>query len=195
MPWGGLKRTRGGERLEKDRRFGHLDHLLERHEPFPAVVMDRHWNLLRTNRGAARFFASLIDLGKVAEPANILRLMFDPDGLRDAVEDWESVARSLVERVYREAVGGVPDETTLQLLDEILAYPGVPRRLRSPDLTTPSSPFVPVGFRSGDRRIRFFSVVTTLGTPQDITLQEIRIESFFPADEETKEHVGALAAD
>lgn len=171
-----------------------LDHILKRQEPFPAVVMDRHWNLVRTNRGAERLFGLFLDLGAAAGPANVLRLMFDPAGLRPFVADWATVAESLVRRAYREAVGGVPDETTAKLLDEVLAFPGVPGRWRTPDLTAPSVPFVPVELVKGPRRFRFFSAVTTLGTPQDITLQELRIESFFPADVATERQVERLAA-
>lgn len=172
-----------------------LDAILERQEPYPAVVMDRHWNLVRTNRGAERFFGRLLgsDGTDASEPANVLRLMFDPDGLRPAVVNWPEVARGLLGRVQREAVGGVPDAETDRLLEEILAYPGVPRRWHRPDLGTPVVPFVPVAFRHGGRDYRYFSAVTTLGTPQDVTLQELRIETFFPADEVTERNARRLA--
>lgn len=169
-----------------------LDHILARHEPFPAVVMDRHWNLVRTNRGAERFFGLFLDLGGGDGPANVLRLMFDPAGLRPFVTNWAAIAESLVRRAHREAVGGVPDEATARLIDEVLAFPGVPERWRTPDLTAPSVPFVPVEFVRGSLRFCFFSAVTTLGTPQDITLQELRIETFFPADSATERQVERL---
>jgi hypothetical protein len=116
---------------------------------------------------------------------NVLRLMFHPDGLRPFVENWEIVAQALVRRVHREAVGGALDAAGRQILSEVLAYPGVPAGWRSPDLGTPVVPVVPVSFRHGERTFHFFSAVTVLGTPQDITLQELRIECFFPLDAAT----------
>lgn len=166
-----------------------LDLILDHHEPFPAVVMDRYWNLLRGNGGAVRLFSTFVDLESVAQPANVLRLMFDPEGVRPFVANWEAVAQTLIQRAHREAVGGVPDDATRLLIEEILSYPGVPRRWRVPDLAAPVVPFVPVRFSTEEGPLAFFSAVTTLGTPQDITLQEIRLESFFPADEATAERM------
>jgi transcriptional regulator with XRE-family HTH domain len=172
-----------------------LDSLLRQQEPYPAVVMDRHWNLVATNEAARRFFGLLVGTSAQPEPANVMRLMLHPDGARPYVANWEEVAEALVQRVHREAVGGVPDEETRQLLDEVLSYPGMPRRWRTPDLTSVPTPFLAVQFRKGDLALSFFSVVTTLGTPRDITLQELRIESFFPADEATEAYARHLAAE
>jgi hypothetical protein len=101
------------------------------------------------------------------------------------VENWEAAADALVQRVHREAVGGLPDPATAALLQEALAYPGVPAQWRSPDFARTPLPVVPIEFRKGGRALSYFSTVTTLGTPQDAMLQEIRVESFFPADETT----------
>ena len=108
--------------------------------------------------------------------------MFHPDGLRPFVENWEAVAQALVRRAHREAIGGTLDDAGRQLLSEVLPYPGVPKRLRTPDLGTPLVPVVPVSFRHRGHAFNFFSAVTVLGTPQDITLQELRVECFFPLD-------------
>jgi transcriptional regulator with XRE-family HTH domain len=158
-----------------------LDAILRQQEPFPAVVMNRHWDILDTNGAAKRFFGFL--LGERAHgPANVLRLLFDPQLVRPFVSNWDAVAESLVQRVHREAVGGVPDAITTELLREILSYPGVPRRLARPNLAQPLLPVLPVRFRKDGQEFDFFSTVTTLGTPQDVTLQEVRIECFFPAN-------------
>ena len=162
-----------------------LDAILRQQEPFPAVVMNRRWDIVRTNDAAARFFARM--LGPRDDAAsNVLRLMFDPELLRPRVRNWEDVAEALVKRVRREAIGGPNDATARALLDEILGYPGVPQRLRELDLGAPLLPIVPVVFASDGATYRFFSTITTFGTPQDVTLQELRIESFFPADAETE---------
>jgi transcriptional regulator with XRE-family HTH domain len=160
-----------------------LESILRQQEPHPAVVMDRHWNILSTNTGAVKLFSRLIDLSAVPQPANVLRLMFDPAGLRPFVVNWEDVARSLLVRVGREAVCGAPDVALRALLDELVSYPGVPARPSLSTAATSLLPIVPVRFRKGAFEADYFSTVTTLGTPQDVTLQEIRIECFFPADE------------
>jgi transcriptional regulator with XRE-family HTH domain len=171
-----------------------IDALLRQHEPFPAVVLNRRWDIVQTNAAAARFFAMLLEGRTPHGAGNVLRLMFHPDGLRPLVGNWEAVARALVLRVHREAVGGSLDEAGRSLLAEVLAYPDVPARLRAPDLEAPLLPVVPVAFRHRGRTFDFFSAVTVLGTPQDITLQELRIESFFPLDAATDAAARSLAA-
>jgi hypothetical protein len=105
------------------------------------------------------------------------------------------VAEALVQRIHREALGGVPDEGIAALLEEILSQPGVPRRWSAPDLLSAlPAPFLAVQFRKGELAMDYFSTVTTLGTPLDVTLQEIRIECFFPADDRTAAAARALAA-
>jgi transcriptional regulator with XRE-family HTH domain len=174
-----------------------LDAILTQQEPYPAVVMDRGWDLRRTNRGADRIFGFLRagQDGSPPGPANVLRLMFHPDGVRRHVTNWPDVAEALIRRVHREAVGGDTDQQARRILDEVLAYPGVPASLAALDLTTPLLPVVPVSFGRGGRRFDYFSTVTTLGTPQDVTLQELRIECFHPADDATRTEAHRLAAE
>jgi transcriptional regulator with XRE-family HTH domain len=172
-----------------------IQSILNQQEPYPAVVMNRQWDIVETNRAATGFFGMLLDDRTPPDPGNVLRLMFHPEGLRPCVQDWETVAQALVRRVHREAIGGALDDAGRQLLAEILAYPGVPARWSSPDLdlAAPMVPVVPVSFRHDDRVFHYFSAVTVLGTPQDITLQELRIECFFPLDAATAAAARALA--
>jgi len=171
-----------------------IERMLATHEPFPAVVMDRHWNVLTTNSAADAFFGWLLDERDLEGPANVIRLMFDPEGLRPFVANWEETAEALIQRVHREAVGGVPDPNTLALLDAALAYPGIPSQWLSPDFRTTPSPIVPVEFEKDGLALSYFSTITTLGTAQDAMLQEIRLESFFPADEATAAHAWSATA-
>jgi transcriptional regulator with XRE-family HTH domain len=171
-----------------------LDAILAKQEPYPAVVMNRHWDIVATNAAAAVFFGFLRDHRPVTNP-NVVRMMFDPNELRPHVSNWEAVGESLVRRVYREAVGGVPDEATNALLTEVLAYPGVPAKWARSDPDVPIVPLIPVAFSKGGRNVTFFSAITTLGTPQDVTLQELRVECFFPMDDETDRHMRALIAE
>ncbi|MBL8956328.1 MAG: helix-turn-helix transcriptional regulator [Myxococcaceae bacterium] len=149
-----------------------LDAILKQQEPHPAVAMNRRWDIVRTNRAAAKFFGLLLD-GREGPP-NVLTLMFDPKWVRPFVVKWEAVAVSLLHRVHREAVGGVVDEA---LLTRLYQYPGVPR---TETLGPSTLPVVPVSFEKNGRRWDYFSTVTTLGTAQDVTAQELRIECFFP---------------
>jgi transcriptional regulator with XRE-family HTH domain len=165
-----------------------LEAILTQHRPFPAVVLDRGWNIVRSNDAAAAFFGSLLDGSAVAAlgPRNVLRLIFHPDGLRPRIANWETVAEALIQRVHREAVGNAVTDDVRALVAEVLAYPGVPARWARPDLTTALLPIIPIVFERDGRRFSYFSMVTTLGTPIDVTAQELRIECFFPVDDETR---------
>jgi transcriptional regulator with XRE-family HTH domain len=101
-----------------------LERILRQHEPFPALVMDRYWNVLMTNQSAPRFFNCFIDMSQRKGPRNMLHLVFDPDGMRPFVEHWGEVASSLLHRVRTEATGRVIDEKTRELVAALLAYPG-----------------------------------------------------------------------
>jgi len=171
-----------------------LNRMLRQHEPFPAMVMDRYWNVLLTNEAAPRFFGGFIDLAARLQPRNLLHLMFDPAAMRPFIANWDDVAAGLLERVRREAVGRVADEKTKELLAALLAYPGtkVGRRVaRAED----SMPVVPVSFVRNDRVLNYFSMVTTVGTPQTIAAQELRVECMFPADDATERHHYVLMGD
>ncbi|CAG9203190.1 Helix-turn-helix domain-containing protein [Paraburkholderia sabiae] len=175
-----------------------LERVVRQHEPFPAIVMDRHWNVLMTNDAAPRFFGHFVDMAAREGPRNMLHLMFDPQGMRPFVADWDNVARSLLQRVHRESVGHVVDGTTQHLLDELLAYPDVPRDWKTHQITSsaPSMPVIPLNFVSEGAVLRYFSMVTTVGAPQNVAAQELRLESMFPADDETEaRHMQLLAVD
>jgi transcriptional regulator with XRE-family HTH domain len=165
-----------------------LERVVRQHEPFPALVMDRHWNVLMANEAAPRLFNHFIDMTARTGPRNMLHLIFDPQGMRPFVADWDDVARSLLQRVYRESVGRVIDDGTRHLIDELLAYPGVPRdwKTHHGSAAAPGMPVIPIGFVSEGVVLRYFSMVTTVGTPQNVAAQELRLESMFPADDATE---------
>ena len=114
-----------------------IDRMLQQHEPHPALVLDRYWNVMRTNQAAPRFFGSFVDLEARPKPRNLLDLMLDPAGMRPFVEEWESVAAGLLQRVRREAVGQVVDARLAELLQRLHTYPGV-AQLKPP--LAPQSP-------------------------------------------------------
>jgi transcriptional regulator with XRE-family HTH domain len=165
-----------------------LDRMLAQHEPFPALIMDGQWTVLKVNQATRRFFGSLIDLAAFPPPRNILRLMFDPSALRPFIADWETVAMAFIQRVHREAIGRHLDGQSQALLESLLTYPGVDPAWRTPRAITLAepSPVIPVGFIRNGQVLRYFSLVTTVGTPHAAAAQELRLESMFPADEATE---------
>ena len=168
-----------------------LNRMLRQHEPYPAIVMDRYWNVLQTNTAAPRFFNSFVDLSARPHPRNLLHLMFDPAGMRPFVANWEEVARTLIQRVYRESVGRVIDEKSHDLISALLAYPGTKPEWRTPRVqrgpSAPSDlPVIPIRFMKDGETLSYFSMLTTLATPQSIATQELRIESMFPVDGATE---------
>jgi transcriptional regulator with XRE-family HTH domain len=162
-----------------------LKRMLRQHEPFPAIVMDRHWNVLMTNDASPRFFGCFIDMDARPQPRNLLHLMFDPEGMRPFIANWKSTARSLLARVHREALGRVIDAGTRSLLDELSKYPDVAPEWRTPS-TEDVLPMIPLSFRKGGVTLNYFSMITTVGAPQTVAAEEMRLESMFPADEFTE---------
>jgi hypothetical protein len=163
-----------------------IDRMMRQHEPFPALLMDQHWTVLRTNRSAPEFFGRFIDLASREQPRNMLHLMFDPNGMRPFIANWDEVAASLLLRVRRESVGGVADAQTRALIAELLAYPDTARA--KPDVVASATllPVIPMTFRKDGRLLSYFSMLTVVGTPQTANAQELRLESMFPANEETE---------
>ena len=162
-----------------------LGSMLSKHEPFPAVVMDRAWNVLQANDGAQRLFGELLAPEPLPEPANVLDLMIEPGAVRDAVLNWEAVVLELLERCRREAVGGVIDPPTAERLERFRSRRDVASLIDHAAAAKPTLPVIDVAFAFGGDRLSFFSVVSTIGTPIDVTAQELRVEAFFPGNAET----------
>lgn len=179
--------------LEQARRA--LDFMLRQQEPYPAIVVDRSWNLLKANNGAVKLVEAFADPAAADEwGGNAMRLMFHPRGFRPWITNWDAMAAALIQWLHRDVLSGLGGAETRRLLEELLSYPGVPPRWRTLDLDVSTAPFLAIDFRKGDLQLRFFSTLTSLGTPHDITLQELRVEAFFPADEETELAAKTLTA-
>jgi transcriptional regulator with XRE-family HTH domain len=171
-----------------------LDFILRQQEPYPAIVVDRHWNILKANNATARLVEQFLDPSATAELGlNAMRLMFHPRGFRPHIVNWEAMAAALIQWLHRDVLSGLGDAGIQDLVKELLSYPGVPDRWRMLDLDISTAPFLPIEFRKGELELRFFSTLTTLGTPHDVTLQELRVEAFFPADERTEDTARRLA--
>ncbi|HYS52183.1 MAG TPA: helix-turn-helix transcriptional regulator [Thermoanaerobaculia bacterium] len=165
-----------------------LDFMLRQHEPYPAIVVDRRWTILKANGGAVRLVEAFADASAASEwGGNAMRLMFHPRGFRPHIVNWEAMAAALIQWLHRDVLSGLGGAETRSLLDELLSYPDVPQRWRTLDLDVSTAPFLAIEFRKGDLHLQFFSTLTSLGTPHDITLQELRVEAFFAADPATEE--------
>lgn len=161
-----------------------LDYILAQQEPYPAVVVDRHWNLLRANAGAARLMEFLV--GPIAQgtAVNLADALVAPDVLRPYLTNWAQVVRHFIRSVEADARADGLAETAA-LLDRLMAYLGVRLALNQPSEGADRGPVLAMHFQKQGTPLSLFTTIATLGTPQDITLQELRIESFFPMDEAT----------
>ncbi len=161
-----------------------LDFMLTQQEPFPAVVVDRHWNLLQSNSGAIRLVEFLVGPLPPDATINLADALVAPDVLRPHLVNWIEVVGYFIRSVEADAVADGTAETAA-LLKRLLAHEGVHAAVNSPPVDLAIAPVLPMHFRKGTTDLRLFTTIATLGIPQDITLQELRIESFFPMDEAT----------
>lgn len=169
-----------------------VDLLMTQLEPNPVLVLDRHWNTLQMNAGARRFLG-LFPGCDAGSPHNGVRLVFQPGGLRPFIENWDVVAAAIMRRVHRDSAANASDDVLRQFRDELLSYPGIPSRWRMLDLEMTPSAFLTINYRWKGTILRLFSTLTTFGTPLDVGLHELRVETFFPADEATRIALNRLA--
>ena len=118
--------------------------------------------------------------------ANVLRLVIEPGPVRDGIRNWAAVVPALLERARREAVSGVLDRDTAELVAALRDRSDVAEVIAAPDTSASDVPVIDLRFAVADAELSFFSVISTIGTPIDITAQELRVEAFFPADDATR---------
>jgi transcriptional regulator with XRE-family HTH domain len=167
-----------------------IELILGQQEPYPAFVLDRYWNIRMANKAAERCTRFLLD----AEPdeGNMLHLILNPDGLRPLMPNWEETAGDLIRHLHHQIAAAPADERAKELLAEVLEYPDIPSHWRTREIGTSPTPLLMTVFHKGDVDLRFFSTITTFGTPHDVTLEELRIECSFPSDEATATTCRAL---
>ncbi|MDR3419223.1 MAG: helix-turn-helix transcriptional regulator [Nevskia sp.] len=173
-----------------------LERLLAHHEPFPALVMDRGWNIVMTNRALDRLTAVLGDPDALWRkvcgdgPRNMLKLTFHPQGLRPLISNMTEVGAHLLARARLEAL---EEPAVARLLDEILAYPDIPSRWKLGEVNAHPPPVLATQMRLGELRLNLFTMLSTFGTPQDLTTDSLRLEHLFPADAESEALLRRLA--
>ena len=162
-----------------------LDQILRGHEPYPAVIVDQRWDLVSANAPALGVLADGVDPALLAPPANVIRICLHPDGLASRIINLREYSAHLLIRLHRQALLS-QDPALAALHDEMKAYPGVDASASSA-VDESALLFVPLRLRAGEGELTFFSTIATFGTALDITLAELAIESFFPADAATAE--------
>jgi len=170
-----------------------IDFILDHHHPYPAVAMDRSFTVLKLNVAAICVMGHFV-AEPLAPPFNTMRALFDDRGFRPFIVNWDQVASAMIQRLHRDSIAG-GDESDRRLLTELLAVDGVPQDWRAPDLESPLDILLPISLRRDGIELSLFSTIATLGTPQDVTAQELHIETFFPADDASDEVLRRLAGD
>jgi transcriptional regulator with XRE-family HTH domain len=161
---------------------GVLQFILDRHKPYAALVLDRYSNCLMGNGASSRLLGSVADASIVGEHGNLLRMVFHPLGARRCIVNWDEVSRHLLSRAEHELAAATDDDRAMKLLAELRGYAGATEIDRRSTTVRPADVLLPIHIRTGELELRLFSTIMTLGTPQDVTLQELRVETFFPAD-------------
>jgi transcriptional regulator with XRE-family HTH domain len=170
-----------------------IEFILAQQEPYPAFVMNRYWDVQMMNQALVRVFGRV--RGRAPLHGNILRQIFDPNDMRPVVANWDEVASDVIRHVHHQVAAAPGDAKIRGLLDEVLAYPNVPATWRSRQPGATPTSLLTTTFRNDDLELRFFSTFTTFGTAWNVTIEELRIESMFPADEETARVCRSLAAE
>jgi transcriptional regulator with XRE-family HTH domain len=166
-----------------------LQRLLDHHEPYPALVMDRGWNILMTNRALERLTGLLGDVDALWRrvcgdgPRNMLKLTFHPQGMRPLIVNMAEVGSHLLTRARLEAL---EEPAVARLLDEILAWPDTPARWKQAEPAAHPPPALAAQMRLNGVRLNLFTMLSTFGTPQDLTTDSLRVEHLFPADAESE---------
>lgn len=160
-----------------------LETLVEAHDPYPAYVVDRCWNLLLANAAAARLIERLLPTATALEHAgNALRLVLHPEGARSRIVNWEEVAAALVERLATEC-GVDPTDTELAaLLDEVTSYPGIAGLPHPSSRTAAGNLVTDLRISTDHGELRLITTISSLAAASDVTLDELRLETLLPVD-------------
>ena len=185
------ERPLGAPELEHVRRA--LEFTLRQQEPYPALVLNGYHDIVMRNEASSRIFEIFRGPIPANRTINGLRTIFDPNGLRPFIVNWDEMAECLMQGLQRQIVETGSDRL-MKMRDELLAFPGVPARFKSLSEMRAEPPIINMHLRKGDVSLAFFSAVTFIGRARDITLQELKIECFFPADAATDQFARRLAS-
>jgi transcriptional regulator with XRE-family HTH domain len=165
-----------------------VETILRAHEPYPALAVDRHWNLISANRMVPPLLEGVAP-SLLAPPLNVMRLSFHPEGLAPRTANLAEWCAHLLERLHRQCET-TADPVLIALYEELKTYP-IPAR-KTPHLVAESLA-VPFQMRAGDDLLSFISTTMVFGTPLDVTLSELALETFFPVDDKTTAFLHQMA--
>lgn len=175
-----------------------LTTILAAHMPNPAAVVDRLGDLVEANPAALQLMAFAVpdDSPALRPTPNLHRLVYHPDGIRARTRNWSDVASALLLRLERERSHRPADEALATLLEEMLSYPGVADLRSRPPVPAGSDLLVPMMIETDeDSVLSLLTTISTIGSPHDVTLDELRLETFFPADEAGRQLLATWSAE
>jgi transcriptional regulator with XRE-family HTH domain len=162
-----------------------ITRVLDAHDPYPGVALDRHWNIVIANAAAQRVVA-VVPPELLAPPHNIFRLGLHPRGLAACTANFDEWGRYMLRELQRLADSAI-DPAAAALHDEVRSYPNVQALLNTPAKSPPSNPLlVPCVLDIAGQRLSLFTTLATFGSPRDVTLAELTVELFYPADAATE---------
>ena len=169
-----------------------ITRVLDAHDPYPGVALDRHWNIVIANAAAQRMTA-IVPPELLALPHNIFRLGLHPRGIAACTSNFDEWGRYMLRELQRLADAAI-DPAVSALLDEVRSYPNVQALLATPPQAAPSNPLlVPCVLDVAGQRLSLFTTLATFGSPRDVTLAELTVELFYPADAATEAALRASA--
>jgi transcriptional regulator with XRE-family HTH domain len=164
-----------------------ITRMLHQQEPYPLTVLSADYDLVRTNRAASALFRHFVaEPARLSTPLNMFSLLFDPRQARPYVTNWEQVGHHMLTRLHRESLQQRADTRLSLLLQRTLSYPGVPAAWHRPDFAADCGSTLEIRLRRDDLTVGFFTTVTVFSAPQQVTLDEFRIEGYFPLDDQTR---------
>lgn len=177
-----------------------LQATLHHHDPYPAMVLDGRWNLVMANESALRFFSLFVDpfaaLERMGSPTEfqMARLCLSDLGLKPYIVNWQDLAYSFLQRARRALLVNPTDALLPALIDEIMAHPEAPPTWQKPDWSSPTAPALTMTLAHGGDRYTFFTMLAHFGAAQNVTIEELSVESFYPADAPTRDRLIELAS-
>lgn len=166
-----------------------LQEMLDKQEPYPLVVLNSAYDVVRMNQAAALFVAKFsANPQLIQDNMNIYKAVFHPEMIRPNISNWEELAQTMLSTLYRTSLLNSHDKRLKRLLDEVLSYPGVSKNwcILNPSISI--EPTVSFDIKAQGVRLSFISSVTKFNAPKNISVEELAFESFFPLDDDTKRY-------
>ena len=172
-----------------------IERMLKQQEPYPLTVLSVDYQIIKNNLATKRMFDLFVeDASRLTEQIDMFTLLFDPALARPFVVDWQQLAHHMLARLHHETLKSRGDPRLSALLERVLRFPNVKAEWRHPDFSTAIGSALNVRLQRGDLAVGFMTTLTAFSAPTIVTLEELRIESYFPLDASTRRVCERLAA-